>query len=62
MNKEKQLEEILFEIYEKGVNQEDCNLSEHIEQIRDILSEKPQASLCDAIFEQEFKLEKSGTK
>lgn len=31
---DKQLEKILFEVYDKGVKNEDCNLTECIEEIR----------------------------
>ena len=33
--KDKQLENLLFEVYEKGVNNEDCDLTAYIEKISD---------------------------
>ena len=35
--KDKQLENLLFEVYEKGVNNEDCDLTTYIEKINQIL-------------------------
>jgi hypothetical protein len=34
---EKQLEKLLFEVYEKGVKQQDCNLTEYIEKVKQAL-------------------------
>jgi hypothetical protein len=34
---EKILEKILFEVYEKGVKQQDCNLTEYIEKVEQAL-------------------------
>ena len=34
---DKQLEKILFEVYDKGVKQEDCNLTECIENVKQAL-------------------------
>lgn len=34
---DKQLEKILFEIYDKGVKHQDCNLTECIENIKQVL-------------------------
>lgn len=35
---DKKLEKLLFEVYEKGVKQEDCNLTEYIEKINKALT------------------------
>ena len=32
--KDKQLENLLFEVYEKGVNNEDCDLTAYIEKVK----------------------------
>ena len=32
--KDKKLENLLFEVYEKGVNNEDCDLTTYIEKIK----------------------------
>jgi len=32
--KDKQLESLLFEVYEKGVNNEDCDLTAYIEKVK----------------------------
>lgn len=34
---DKQLEKILFEVYDKGVKQQDCNLTECIENVKQAL-------------------------
>ncbi len=34
---DKKLEKILFEVYDKGVKQEDCNLTESIENVKQAL-------------------------
>jgi murein L,D-transpeptidase YcbB/YkuD len=34
---DKQLEKLLFEVYEKGVKQQDCNLTEYIEKVKQAL-------------------------
>jgi hypothetical protein len=34
----KKLEKLLFEVYEKGVKQQDCNLTEYIEKIKQALT------------------------
>jgi hypothetical protein len=34
---EKQLEKLLFEVYDKGVKQQDCNLTEYIEKVKQAL-------------------------
>jgi len=34
---DKQLEQLLFEVYDKGVKQQDCNLTECIENIKQAL-------------------------
>ncbi len=36
--KDKQLENLLFEVYEKGVNNEDCDLTTYIKKIKKALS------------------------
>ena len=36
--KDKQLENLLFEVYEKGVNNEDCDLTAYIEKIKKALT------------------------
>ena len=36
--KDKQLENLLFEVYEKGVNNEDCNLTAYIEKLKEALT------------------------
>ncbi len=36
--KDKQLENLLFEVYEKGVNNEDCDLTTYIEKIKKALT------------------------
>lgn len=38
MKKDKQLEQLLFEIYEKGIMQKDCNLTEAIEKNKEIIT------------------------
>jgi hypothetical protein len=34
---DKQLETLLFEVYDKGVKQQDCNLTEYIEKVKQAL-------------------------
>lgn len=34
---DKQIEKLLFEVYEKGVKQQDCNLTEYIEKVKQAL-------------------------
>jgi hypothetical protein len=34
---DKKLERLLFEVYEKGVKQQDCNLTEYIEKVKQVL-------------------------
>jgi len=34
---DKQLEKLLFEVYDKGVKQQDCNLTEYIEKVKQAL-------------------------
>lgn len=34
---DKQLEALLFEVYDKGVKQQDCNLTEYIEKVKQAL-------------------------
>ena len=36
--KDKQLENLLFEVYEKGVNNADCDLTAYIEKIKKVLT------------------------
>lgn len=36
--KDKQLENLLFEVYEKGVNNEDCDLTAYLEKIKKALN------------------------
>jgi len=36
--KDKQLENLLFEVYEKGVNNEDCDLTAYIEKVKKALT------------------------
>jgi len=36
--KDKQLENLLFEVYEKGVNNEDCDLTAYIEKVKKVLT------------------------
>lgn len=35
--KDKQLENLLFEVYKKGVNNEDCDLTTYIEKVKKVL-------------------------
>ena len=34
---DKQIKNLLFEVYEKGVKQQDCNLTEYIEKVKQAL-------------------------
>ena len=34
---DKQLEKLLFEVYDKGVKQQECNLTEYIEKVKQAL-------------------------
>ena len=34
---DKQLEKLLFEVYDKGVKQQDCNLTDYIEKVKQAL-------------------------
>ena len=49
---DEQLEKLLFEVYEKGVKQQDCDLTEYIEKVRQSLHihdivERSEQFYCD---------------